>query len=251
MDCKTYKRHYIKDIDHSDGWSVLRIMSDFVKGFDELKNVGPSVTMFGSARFDEDNPHYKKAVELSKMLADRGYNIISGGAAGIMEAANRGASQSQKAESIGLNINLPYEQSGNDFATKEMTFDYFFVRKVMLVKYSVAYVIFPGGFGTLDELFEALTLTQTHKITPISIFLVGVDYWKPLVEFIKTKMVDEKTISPEDVELITLTDDLDKITRDVEERLILYINELTNCGLSDTEYYKRAVEFLANKEVDN
>ena len=251
MDCKLYKRHYIKDIDHSDGWSVLRIMSDFVKGFDELKNVGPSVTFFGSARFSEDNPHYQKAMKLGKMLADRGYNIISGGASGIMEAANRGALMSAKADSIGLNINLPFEQSGNNYTNKEMTFDYFFVRKVMLVKYSVAYVIFPGGFGTLDELFEALTLTQTHKITPISIFLVGVEFWQPLYDFIKTRFVDEKTISPEDVELITLTDDLDKIAQDVEERLILYINELTNCGLSDTEYYKRAIEFLSNKEVDD
>lgn len=235
---------HIKDTEHSNVWSVLRIMSDFVKGFDELKDIGPSVTFFGSARFDEKNKYYNEARKLSNMLANKGYNIISGGSSGIMEAANRGAFESGKAESIGLNIELEHEQGGNGYTTKDLSFDYFFARKVMLVKYSLAYVIFPGGFGTLDELFEALTLTQTKKINKISIFLVGTDYWEKLYDFIKTTLVENNTINAEDIELITFTDNLDKIAQDIDERLILHINDLKNSGLSDTEYYKKAIDLF-------
>lgn len=235
---------HIKDTEHSNVWSVLRIMSDFVKGFDELKDVGPSITFFGSARFDSKNKYYQQAEQLAYMLANKGYNIISGGSSGIMEAANKGAYESGKAESIGLNIELEHEQGSNGYTTKDLSFDYFFARKVMLVKYSLAYVIFPGGFGTLDELFESLTLTQTNKITKISIFLVGTEYWEKLYDFIKTTMVENKVIKPEDIQLITFTDDLDKISRDIDERLILHINDLKNCGLSNSEYYKKAIEKL-------
>ncbi|WP_024954750.1 TIGR00730 family Rossman fold protein [Sulfurospirillum arcachonense] len=235
---------HIKDTERSNVWSVLRIMSDFVKGFDELKDIGPSVTFFGSARFDEKNRYYKEARKLSKMLADKGYNIISGGSSGIMEAANRGAYESGKAESIGLNIELEHEQGGNGYTTKDLSFDYFFARKVMLVKYSLAYVIFPGGFGTLDEFFESLTLTQTNKISKISIFLVGTQYWDKIYDFIKNEMVENGVINPEDIELITFTDNLDKIAQDIDERLILHINDLKNSGLSDTEYYKKAIDHI-------
>ncbi len=235
---------HIKDTEHSNVWSVLRIMSDFVKGFDELKDIGPSVTFFGSARFDETNKYYKQAEKLSNMLADKGYNIISGGSSGIMEAANKGAYKSGNAESVGLNIELEHEQGGNGYTTKDLSFDYFFARKVMLVKYSLAYVIFPGGFGTLDELFESLTLTQTKKITKISIFLVGTEYWEPIYNFIKTTMVENGTIDAKDIELITFTDNLDKIAQDIDERLILHINDLKNSGLSDSEYYRKAIDFL-------
>jgi uncharacterized protein (TIGR00730 family) len=235
---------HIKDTEHSNVWSVLRIMSDFVKGFDELKNIGPSVTFFGSARFDENNLYYKQAQKLSNMIADKGYNVITGGSGGIMEAANKGAFKSAKAESIGLNIELDHEQGGNGYTTKDLTFDYFFARKVMLVKYSLAYVIFPGGFGTLDELFESLTLTQTKKISQISIFLVGTEYWEPIYNFIKKNMVENGTINEKDVELITFTDDLEQISADIDKRLILHINDLKNCGLSDSEYYKKAIEQL-------
>jgi len=153
----------IKDTAHTNEWSVLRIMSDFVKGFDELQDLGPSVTFFGSARFHPNNHYYKEAYALANRLGQRGYSIVTGGSHGIMEAANKGAFDTQKCESIGLNINLPHEQSGNAYTTKHLSFDYFFVRKVMLIKYSLSYVIFPGGFGTLDELFEALTLTSNRK----------------------------------------------------------------------------------------
>ncbi|NCD11403.1 MAG: TIGR00730 family Rossman fold protein [Epsilonproteobacteria bacterium] len=238
----------IKDIEHTNEWSVLRIMSDFVKGFDELHDLGPAVTFFGSARFHANNRYYKDAYTLAHRLGKKGYAIVTGGSKGIMEAANKGGFESGKCESIGLNINLPHEQSGNDFTTKHLSFDYFFVRKVMLIKYSLAYVIFPGGFGTLDELFEALTLTQTKKITKISIFLYGKNYWEKLHDFIKTTLVEHHAIRPEDVELIILTDDMDEIVSKIDERLILYVNALKEEGLEESRYYKRAIEFLSNKE---
>ncbi|WP_263832148.1 TIGR00730 family Rossman fold protein [Sulfurospirillum oryzae] len=242
------QRKHIKDTERSNEWSVLRIMSDFVKGFDELQDLGPAVTFFGSARFHANNRYYKDAHALANKLGNKGYSIVTGGSKGIMEAANRGGFDSKNCQSIGLNINLPHEQSGNKYTTKHLNFDYFFVRKVMLVKYSLAYVIFPGGFGTLDEFFEALTLTQTGKITKISIFLYGKEYWEKLVDFIKTTMVEHHTIRPEDIELITLTDDLDEIVAKIDERLVLYINELKNEGLEHSRYYQKAVEFLSNQE---
>ena len=238
----------IKDIERTNEWSVLRIMSDFVKGFDELQDLGPAVTFFGSARFHANNRYYKDAYTLAHRLGKKGYAIVTGGSKGIMEAANKGGLESGKCESIGLNINLPHEQSGNDFTTKHLSFDYFFVRKVMLIKYSLAYVIFPGGFGTLDELFEALTLTQTKRITKISIFLYGKNYWEKLYDFIKTTLVEHHAIRPEDVELIILTDDIDEIVSKIDERLVLYINALKEEGLEESRYYKRAIEFLSNKE---
>ena len=239
---------HIKDTERSNEWSVLRIMSDFVKGFDELHDLGPSVTFFGSARFKKNNPYYKDAERLAYLLGKKGYSIVTGGPKGIMEAANKGGFESKNCESIGLNINLPHEQSGNKYTTKHLTFDYFFVRKVMLIKYSLAYVIFPGGFGTLDELFEALTLTQTGKITKISIFLYGKEYWEKLYDFIHTTMVKHHTISKQDVELIILTDDMNEIITKIDERLVMYLNELKDEGLDSSHYYRQAMEFLSNQE---
>ena len=239
---------HIKDTERSNEWSVLRIMSDFVKGFDELHDLGPSVTFFGSARFKKNNPYYKDAERLAYLLGKKGYSIVTGGSKGIMEAANKGGFESKNCESIGLNINLPHEQSGNKYTTKHLTFDYFFVRKVMLIKYSLAYVIFPGGFGTLDELFEALTLTQTGKITKISIFLYGKEYWEKLYDFIQTTMVKHHTISKQNVELIILTDDMNEIITKIDERLVMYLNELKDEGLDSSHYYRQAMEFLSNQE---
>jgi uncharacterized protein (TIGR00730 family) len=202
---------HIQDINTTDPWSVLKILADFVEGFDALKDIGPSVTFFGSARTSCEDPYYSTAYTLAKNFADAGYNVITGGASGIMEASNKGAFESQKAHSIGLNINLPHEQKGNGYTTISLEFDYFFVRKVMLIKYAQAYVIFPGGFGTLDELFEALTLVQTKKIEPMAIFLVGVEFWTPLVEFMKKSLVANQTIKEEDLSLFVVTDDLDFI----------------------------------------
>ncbi|OHE14361.1 MAG: Rossman fold protein, TIGR00730 family, partial [Sulfurimonas sp. RIFOXYB2_FULL_37_5] len=151
-------KKYIKEIKSADVWSVFKIVADFVKGFDELGELGPTVTIFGSSKVKSESKYYKKAQELSSMLAQRGFNIMTGGGPGIMEAANRGAFEYKNVESIGLNIDLPFEQIPNKYTTTDLNFDYFFSRKVMLVKYSIGYVIFPGGYGTLDELFEALTL---------------------------------------------------------------------------------------------
>lgn len=242
------EQQHIKDTEHSNEWSVLRIMSDFVKGFDELQDLGPSVTFFGSARFQANHRYYQDAHDLAYTLGKKGYSIITGGSKGIMEAANKGGFDAKSCQSIGLNINLPHEQAGNQYTTKHLTFDYFFVRKVMLIKYSLAYVIFPGGFGTLDELFEALTLTQTGKITKISIFLYGKSYWEKLYDFIATTLVEHHTIRPEDVELITLTDDMDEIVAKIDERLVIYTNELKNEGLDHSRHYQKNVEFLSNQE---
>jgi len=238
-------KKYVKEIQSADVWSVFRILADFVKGFDELGEIGPTVTIFGSARADKKNAYYKKARKLSSMLAHKGFNIMSGGGPGIMEAANRGAKK-HDVESIGLNIDLPREQVPNPYTTKELTFDYFFSRKVMLVKYSMAYVIFPGGYGTLDELFEALTLMQTRKVTGVKIFVYGIDFYKSLLEFIKDKLVAEGMISESDFEIICLTDDLKKIVKEVEISLSSQLKVLEDSGLNETSYYK-SLASLRNK----
>ena len=230
-------KKYIKDIKSADVWSVFKILADFVKGFDELGDLGPSVTIFGSARTDKSDEYYQKTKQLSALLAKDGFNVMTGGGPGIMEAANRGAS-TYDVESIGLNIDLPFEQVANPYTTKELSFDYFFSRKVMLVKYSMAYVIFPGGFGTLDELFEALTLVQTRKITGVKIFVVGTEFYKPLIEFIENKLLAEKMIDEKDLHILRLTDDLESIITEIKESLEVQIELLKEAGLSGTSYYK-------------
>ena len=242
-------KRYIKDIKSADVWSVFKIIADFVKGFDELGELGPTVTIFGSARTEEENHFYKEAQKLSQMLAARGFNIMTGGGPGIMEAANRGAKNIENVESIGLNIDLPLEQTINKFTSKELTFDYFFSRKVMLVKYSMAYVIFPGGYGTLDELFEALTLVQTRKVTGVKIFVVGVDFYQPLLSFIKDKVAENGMIDSDDIELIRLTDDLECIVDEIEASLVKQIEVLKDVGLSDTAYFKALSDFSYNKDI--
>lgn len=230
-------KKYIKDIKSADVWSVFKIIADFVKGFDELGNLGPTVTIFGSARTEKDSKYYKQAKKLASLLAQRGYNIMTGGGPGIMEAANKGASK-HKVESIGLNIELPFEQELNPYTSKELTFDYFFSRKVMLVKYSMAYVIFPGGFGTLDELFEALTLVQTRKVTGVKIFVVGSDFYNPLIKFIEDKLLADGMINEEDLELIRVTDDFKNIVGEIEVSLDHQIQVLEDANLKETAYYK-------------
>jgi uncharacterized protein (TIGR00730 family) len=232
------EKRYIKDIKSADVWSVFRIMADFVKGFDELGNLGPTVTIFGSARTPEDDFYYKEAVKLSSMLAAEGFNIMSGGGPGIMEAANRGAKIHGKVESIGLNIDLPFEQITNPYTTKDLSFDYFFSRKVMLVKYSMAYVIFPGGFGTLDELFEALTLVQTRKVSGVKIFVIGTEFYKPLLDFVESRLLRDGMIEKDDLEMIKLTDNLECTVNEVKASLSQQIKLLEDVGLEDTSYYK-------------
>ena len=231
-------KKYVKDIKSADVWSVFKIIADFVKGFDELGDLGPTVTIFGSARTKEDNKYYEDAKNLASQLAANGYNVMTGGGPGIMEAANRGAYEHKDVESIGLNIDLPFEQELNPYTTKELTFDYFFSRKVMLVKYSMAYVIFPGGFGTLDELFEALTLVQTRKVTGVKIFVIGSDFYQPLLDFIATKLVPSGMIDENDLDIIQLTDDLELVVRDIATSLNTQIEVLKEVGLEETGYFK-------------
>ena len=189
----------------SDSWRVFRIMGEFVGGFDDLATITRGVSIFGSARTHSDDPIYAAAQETSRLLAEAGFEIITGGGPGIMEAANRGAFEAGKV-SVGCNIELPFEQVPNPYLTKSLTFKYFMVRKTMFIKYSNAYIIFPGGFGTMDELFEALTLIQTRKIRNFPVVLFGSQYWRGLLQWITSTMLNEKYINPEDLGLIHLTD---------------------------------------------
>ena len=219
-----------------DSWSLFKIMADFVKGYDELDDIGAAVTVFGSARIKDGTPTYQKSVEVGKKLADNGYSVITGGSFGIMEATNKGAKESIHAESIGLNIDLPFETESNAYLDRDLKFDYFFVRKVMLVRYSIAYVAMPGGFGTLDELFEVLTLIQTQKSSPSAVILVGKEYWRKLFEFMETSMMEYGTISQEDLDLITIVDDLDEMIEVVDNSLKKQLNAIEKMGLSDSNY---------------
>ena len=190
----------------SDSWRVLRIMGEFVWGFDNLADVSDGVTIFGSARTQPDDPHYPGAVETARLLARAGIPVITGGGPGIMEAANRGASEGGGL-SIGCNIELPFEQGSNAYLTRSLNFKFFFVRKTMFVKYATAFIVFPGGFGTLDELFEALTLIQTGKVKHFPIILFGRDYWSGLTDWLAHTVAAEQKINPSDLHLFTVTDD--------------------------------------------
>jgi uncharacterized protein (TIGR00730 family) len=189
----------------SDPWRVLRIMGEFVAGFDSLADLGPAVTIFGSARVPDDHPQYQSTKETARLLGKAGFSIISGGGPGLMKAANEGA-RVAGAKSVGLGIVLPFEQTHNEFVDKFVLFRYFFVRKVMLVKYSSAFVIFPGGLGTLDEMFEALTLIQTKKVHNFPVVLVGKEYWRGLYEWIEKTLVSEGKIKAVDLDLFQLVD---------------------------------------------
>jgi uncharacterized protein (TIGR00730 family) len=193
------------DYKTSDSWRVFRIMGEFVNGFDNMATIMRGVSVFGSARTAEDDEYYLAAVETGKLLAEAGFEVITGGGPGIMEAANRGAHEAGKV-SVGCNIELPFEQKPNPYLTKSLTFKYFFVRKTVFIKYSNAYIIFPGGFGTMDELFEALTLIQTRKIRNFPVVLFGSQYWRGLLQWITSTMLNEKNINSEDLGLIHLTD---------------------------------------------
>jgi uncharacterized protein (TIGR00730 family) len=202
----------------SELWTLMRIIREFIRGFRVLHFVGPCVTVFGSARFKEDHPYYEMAREVGGRLSDIGFTVMTGGGPGIMEAANRGAKEAG-GNSIGCNIILPQEQSHNSYLDQVLTFRYFFVRKVMLIKYSYAFVVMPGGVGTMDELFEAVTLIQTKKILEFPVVLMGQDYWRPLVDFLKL-MVQAKTISPEDLDLLLLTDSVDDAMAHIQKHAI-------------------------------
>ncbi|MGP9488845.1 TIGR00730 family Rossman fold protein [Arthrobacter sp. MYb224] len=198
-----------EDVTHSDVWRVLRIQSEFVSGFGSLAGLGPAVSVFGSARTDPDSLYYKQAYRIGQRLAQSGVITITGGGPGVMEAANKGASDAE-GSSVGLGIELPFETGLNSWVNRGINFRYFFVRKTMFVKYSQGFIVLPGGFGTLDELFEALTLVQTQKITGFPIVLVGTEYWGGLVDWLTDVVAKERAISPKDLDLFHLTDDPDE-----------------------------------------
>ena len=209
---KNSKQAALSPINHEElahqSWKIFQIMGEFVNGYEKMARVRPSVSIFGSARTDRDHPTYKLTEEIAKRLSDEGFSIVSGGGPGVMEAANKGAQKGSSA-SIGVNIELPHEQHSNEYQDISLYFRHFFSRKVMFVKYASAYVVMPGGFGTLDELAEILTLIQTGKTRRIPIVLVGTDFWQGLVDWFINTLVKEGTISPNDPELFTVVDDAD------------------------------------------
>jgi hypothetical protein len=207
-----FKQKTWNEIKTNDSWAIFKIMAEFVEGFERLSKIGPCVTIFGSARTKQDHEYYKLAENIAYNLTTHGYGIVTGGGPGIMEAGNRGA-QRGKGTSVGLNIELPFEQHDNPYidSDKSLDFDYFFVRKVMFIKYSQGFVVMPGGFGTMDELFEAITLIQTKKIGKFPIVLVGTKYWSGLMDWIKNTLVNEGTISLDDLNLISIVDTEDEV----------------------------------------
>jgi len=213
------------DIKASDSWQIFKIMSEFVEGFDKMSRIGPCVSIFGSARTKPDNKYYVLAEEIAYKLTQEGYGVITGGGPGIMEAANKGAKRGG-GKSVGLNIELPFEQKPNDFIDRDKSIDfhYFFVRKTIFLKYSQGFIGMPGGFGTMDELFESLTLVQTHKIASFPVVLVGKSYWTGLIEWIKESMLaQEHNVNPDDLNLLTIVDTADEAVKHIVDFYSKYL----------------------------
>ncbi len=221
---EAFKKKKWNEIKTNDSWAIFKIMSEFVEAFDKLAVIGPCVSIFGSARTPQDNNYYILAEEIAYKLTQHGYGVITGGGPGIMEAANKGAKRGG-GKSVGLNIDLPFEQSSNPYIDKDknLDFEYFFVRKVMFVKYAQGFIVLPGGFGTLDELFEAITLIQTQKIGHFPIVLVGKDYWKGLIDWFKNTMLAQKNISAEDLDLYILVDNADEAVTEIDKFYSKYL----------------------------
>jgi uncharacterized protein (TIGR00730 family) len=210
----------IDDLAVRDTWRMFQIMAEFVEGFEVMPEVYPAVTIFGSARSHPNSRTYRNTEIVSRLLVEKGFNIISGGGPGVMEAANKGATEAG-GKSVGLHIHLPKEQQPNKYANVRLDFKYFFIRKVMFVKYAVAYIIMPGGFGTLDELFEALTLIQTERIKPFPVILMESSYWEGLMDWIKKTMIEEKTISASDMDIFSLADTPEDAVSIIKKRVIV------------------------------
>jgi len=214
------KQYLIDEMTVRDTWRTFHIMAEFVEGFEALAECHPAVSIFGSTRVKPEDEIYQKAERIGQLLAENGFGVITGGGPGVMEAANKGASLAG-GKSIGLNIELPLEQTPNPYTNMNLIFHYFFVRKVMFIKYAVAYIILPGGFGTMDELFESITLIQTHKIRPFPVILVGSNYWKGLLDWIKEVVLKEGKISPSDLEILQVTDEPEEIIKIIKKTVIL------------------------------
>jgi uncharacterized protein (TIGR00730 family) len=213
-------QYVVDKISAQESWRMFHIMAEFVEGFDALSKYHPSVSLFGSTRVKPEDEVYKTAEQIGRLLAENGFGVITGGGPGVMEAANKGAATAG-GNSIGLNIELPLEQKPNPYANITLHFRYFFVRKVMFVKYAVAYIILPGGFGTMDELFESVTLIQTHKIKPFPVILVGSNYWKGLLDWMREVLLKEGKISLTDLEILQLIDEPEEIVKTIKKTVIL------------------------------
>jgi len=214
------KQYVLDDMTLKESWRLFHIMAEFVEGFENLTEVHPAVTIFGSARCKKGDALYEKAYNLTKLLAVNGFNIITGGGPGVMEAANKGAKDGGT-KSVGINIELPYEQRPNPYSNVRLSFRYFFIRKVMFLKYGMAYVVMPGGFGTLDEFFEAITLVQTKKMKPFPIILVDSSYWSGLLEWMKINLLSQQKISEEDMDIFKVMDDPKEIVDYIKKFVIL------------------------------
>ena len=215
------ERQYVIDaITVNESWRLFKILSEFVDGFETLSDLNPCVSIFGSARVAPDEEYYERTVTIARKLAENGFNVITGGGPGLVEAANKGANEGGT-KSIGLNIQLPMEQEYNPYSNVRLDFKYFFVRKVMFIKYAQAYIGMPGGLGTLDEIFEALTLIQTERIRPFPVILVGSDYWSGLWEWIEKELLGRGMISPEDMDLVTIMDDPDAIVKTIKRFVVV------------------------------
>jgi hypothetical protein len=214
------KQYIIDDLTLKDSWRMFHIMAEFVEGFETLPEVYPAVSIFGSARAKPESKNYKTTVTIARMLVENGFNVISGGGPGIMEAANKGAAEAG-GKSVGLHINLPKEQRANEYANIQLKYDYFFIRKVMFVKYAVAYIIMPGGFGTLDELFEAITLIQTKRIRYFPIILMDSLYWRGLLDWVTETMLKENTISRTDFEIFNVVDSPEEAVGIIKRRVVI------------------------------
>lgn len=214
------KQFLINAFEKGEAWRLFKIIGEFVEGVETLQDIGPAVSIFGSARIDTDDPIYKKTEKLAALFAKNGFAVMTGGGGGIMEAANKGAAEAG-GTSVGLNIILPHEQIPNPYANIKLDFKYFFIRKVMLIKYAMAYIMMPGGFGTLDELFESVTLVQTRRIKPLPVILVGSDYWSGLIEWIKERLLKDKRISAEDLDILQIIDEPEQIVKTIKRFVII------------------------------
>ena len=215
------ERQYLVDaLSIEESWRIFRIMAEFVEAIESLSKLRNAVSIFGSARVTPDDPYYQKTEKLAHRLAQKGFSVITGGGPGIMEAANKGAAEAG-GKSVGMNIRLPFEQKPNAYANISIDYKYFFIRKVMFVKYAVAYVIMPGGFGTMDELFEALTLIQTRRIKSFPVILMGSEYWKGLLDWRKKTMIRSGMILPEDLDFIEIIDDPDEVVKHIQKFVIV------------------------------
>lgn len=214
------RQFLVDELSQSESWRIFRILGEFVEGIDTISEIGPAVSIFGSARSKSGNEYYKLAQKLAALCVENNFAVITGGGGGIMEAANKGAADAGGV-SVGLNIELPFEQKPNPYANIQMNFKYFFIRKVMFVKYAMAYIAMPGGFGTLDEVFEAVTLIQTHRIRPFPVVLVGSEYWNGLADWINDRLLARKLISPKDIDIIQIMDDPEEIVDMLKKRIIV------------------------------